>query len=468
MKDEPFYLTIPYRLWQGDALFKSEWHMSQLSSFLIYPLFSLYMRIWGSTEGIILAFRYIFTFIWGVATIIIFLRLSRISFRAACFSSLTFFLYTRAGIMALSYNTLGVMNLTLSLVISATSERYNKADALISGMLFASSVLCCPYLAVLYIFNTFLSLIRFLKSNYNLTKWKYQTIGIVTIAIFFCVFVLNRCNLYEIVQALPYIVMDSEHPGFYLFEKLESYYFDSLFFIPAFKYYVVFILIAALLGLSWKKSRKYSFILASLFFAYIEFTIVINPDCTLDYVMFPINILGLLSFIINPKRNRKLFFEIYLPGILYTLCLTFSSNTGFSAISCASSVSAVGSFILIDDYVNTIEHSISRNTFAHKIITISFCIIFVFQLASEAHFRFSVAYCEGPISQQKEFLNCGAEARLLVTELKYDYNTCLLEDTSSLRTDPELTSLLFITYDPWLYLETDKENAAPSAWFSGF
>ena len=35
--DESFYLTIPLRLTQGDALFVDEWHLSQLSSFLLYP-----------------------------------------------------------------------------------------------------------------------------------------------------------------------------------------------------------------------------------------------------------------------------------------------------------------------------------------------------------------------------------------------------------------------------------------------
>ena len=40
--DEPFYLTIPQRLFQGDSLFTQEWHLSQLASVLIYPFFALY------------------------------------------------------------------------------------------------------------------------------------------------------------------------------------------------------------------------------------------------------------------------------------------------------------------------------------------------------------------------------------------------------------------------------------------
>lgn len=41
--DEAFYLTIPHRLTLGDALIKDEWHLSQLSGFLIFP-FVNYIR----------------------------------------------------------------------------------------------------------------------------------------------------------------------------------------------------------------------------------------------------------------------------------------------------------------------------------------------------------------------------------------------------------------------------------------
>ena len=36
--DEAFYLTIPHRLTLGDSLFGNEWHLSQLSGFLLIPL----------------------------------------------------------------------------------------------------------------------------------------------------------------------------------------------------------------------------------------------------------------------------------------------------------------------------------------------------------------------------------------------------------------------------------------------
>lgn len=52
--DEAFYLTVPQRFNMGDALIKDEWHLSQLSGFLLMPFVWLFTTITGSTEGIIL------------------------------------------------------------------------------------------------------------------------------------------------------------------------------------------------------------------------------------------------------------------------------------------------------------------------------------------------------------------------------------------------------------------------------
>ena len=36
--DESIYIAIPYRILQGDAFLLQEWHMSQMSGFLVLPL----------------------------------------------------------------------------------------------------------------------------------------------------------------------------------------------------------------------------------------------------------------------------------------------------------------------------------------------------------------------------------------------------------------------------------------------
>ncbi len=67
--DEAFYLTIPYRMIQGDGLILHEWHLSQLSGLLLYPAVSLYLLIIGGTEGILFHFRILFTLCWAAGAV---------------------------------------------------------------------------------------------------------------------------------------------------------------------------------------------------------------------------------------------------------------------------------------------------------------------------------------------------------------------------------------------------------------
>ena len=58
--DETFYLSIPFRLVQGDALLVEEWNLSQLSALLLYPIMKVYLFLFKSTDGIVLSFRIIY------------------------------------------------------------------------------------------------------------------------------------------------------------------------------------------------------------------------------------------------------------------------------------------------------------------------------------------------------------------------------------------------------------------------
>ncbi len=67
--DESFYLSIPYRLLNGDSLLTNEWHVAQLAGFVVYPFIKVYFTLFHSTEGIFLAFRYIYLFVHLMVTV---------------------------------------------------------------------------------------------------------------------------------------------------------------------------------------------------------------------------------------------------------------------------------------------------------------------------------------------------------------------------------------------------------------
>ena len=58
--DESFYIATARRFWYGDAPVAQEWNLAQFFALFTAPLVGLFERITGSTQGIVLVFRYIF------------------------------------------------------------------------------------------------------------------------------------------------------------------------------------------------------------------------------------------------------------------------------------------------------------------------------------------------------------------------------------------------------------------------
>jgi hypothetical protein len=69
--DEAAYIAMPYRLWLGDRPLIDEYWVSQFPAILLEPFVATYIRLTGSTEGIILFFRHIYL-VFSIATALVF------------------------------------------------------------------------------------------------------------------------------------------------------------------------------------------------------------------------------------------------------------------------------------------------------------------------------------------------------------------------------------------------------------
>ena len=120
--DESFYLTIPRRLLQGDRLLIDEWHMSQFSGVLLYLPVLLFERLTGGTDGIYLAFRYLYVAVQCLAGAAVYLRFRQTHRQGAALGVLALVLYTPYSMNALSYNSMGVLLMALTGALLATAR----------------------------------------------------------------------------------------------------------------------------------------------------------------------------------------------------------------------------------------------------------------------------------------------------------------------------------------------------------
>lgn len=212
--DESFYLTIPLRLLQGDALLWHEWHLSQLSSVLLLPFVAAYRIFSADNAGMLLCFRYLFSAVQVLVALFVYFRLRKIKPVAALVSALGFAIFAPFGIMALSYNSMGIIAMVLCTVIWLTAEKHRGVQLFTVGLLFACAVLCCPYLAIGYVLLSTVCIVCFCrKEKAGFNDWLWITAGVVFSALLFSAFLLSRASLSQIFSALPHIMNDSEHPG---------------------------------------------------------------------------------------------------------------------------------------------------------------------------------------------------------------------------------------------------------------
>lgn len=476
--DESFYLTVPYRLYKGDALFLQEWHLSQMAGVLTYPAVWLYMTLHGSTEGIILAMRYYCTFVQCAAAVFIYFRLRRISWTGAAVAALSFALYTPFGIMALSYNSMGILALVVALVTVYTAQRYKRAQYVAAGLCFAAAVLCCPYLVAVYFLYLLVVLIRGLilrGRKAEMDVWMPQgavwvTAGAAAAAVAFFAFVLSRASLGEIVKAFPQILNDPEHPAI-SFSNHFKWFFSRIYkangaVATTYKWMLPLALVS-IFDRGRGKRRMWYFTVAAALTLVMQWQHYKHNDY-INHLMWSVNVLAVFVLILTrDKRVRGLFYTLWIPGILYAFCLNMTSNQGFYAIASASAVATVGSIVMIALFARELwqDRPAHLAWWRYGAVALAGALLVV-QLGTQSVLRYRSVFWETGMQTQIVQEEQGIQKGLIISEAWHGSYTWTLEKLQQIEAyEPE--KVLFLSKSTWYYLVTDYEICTYSAWIAG-
>jgi len=221
--DESFYIAFAHRLSMGDALLTDEWHIAQFTGLLLYLPLKAYVAIAGSTEGIVLFFRYIFVVMQSVVAFIIYGRLRKYGLYSL-FAALIYLLHIPLiTLMGMGYYSIGLAFVSIAGLLIATTTTFGKLTFFLTGLFFAVAVLCNPLLAFLYFVYTICVVIFEInqKSNCRLfgcpdisfskKTWLWMTLGIVFSAIIVLIFIFSRTSITQIIKNFPMFLTDPEH-----------------------------------------------------------------------------------------------------------------------------------------------------------------------------------------------------------------------------------------------------------------
>lgn len=482
--DEAFYLTVPQRFNMGDALIKDEWHLSQLSGFLLMPFVWLFTTITGSTEGIILAARVLYIIFHATVSIVIYTRIRKYGY-VSVFASVLYFIYTPYDIMAMSYNTMGLDFVTLAGVIMGTASYKKKLPLIVSGVAFAAAVLCCPYLAVAYILYGICVLIHtfiknketkfILKSELFAGKtFLFFSIGIFALASVFLVFVLTRVSIKEIFNYLPYLMTDPEHPQIALGTRFGMYFKSiynchSHFYIALFSYLVL--IVVMIIDRKRKSHRSIYLIVttAIVIFCYV----LLLPQLTYstyNAIMFPLIFIGITSYILCENKPKPLFASLFVLGIIYSFAICFSSNQYFYVISMVITASNIASYVFLAQLLREMKTTQDNIEYAVWVKRGSFLFV-AFMIFLQGAFQITVKaeHCfweSGNTSNLTAQIKNGPAKGIYTNVNNCNTYEQIYSDLQYYK-NKQKDKILFLTSRTWCYLAVDFPYGTLSAWISG-
>ena len=469
--DESFYLAVPYRILQGDALFLDEWHLSQMSSVLLYPFVRIYVGITGSTVGILLAFRYLFSCLWLFTALFVFFRTKEINRTGALAASVSFLIFAPYGIMGVSYNSMAISGLILCFVILLTAKTHLRFQWTVSGILLAVSVLCCPYLIFLYAAYLITVILLRKKQTYPVLQSKtfaFVTLGAVLTAILFFAFVFSRIGIKDMLASLPNILNDPEHA--FRTQMLLTFFYcilnscGTLSYICFGAYFVLYLLM-------WKdKTKEHGilyFIICILVTAVYESGLIVR-DTNISLVMFPLNMLGIAAMLLSGSGTvKKLFGTFWIPGMIYAYCISLSSNQRFHAVATASAVPLIASILMICVYLAE-NGGWKKGRAGIRLATGMIAVFLGLQISAETVIRYeTVFWDDSPVSEQTEEIGFGCEKGLLVSGHAYREYEPVYRDMESINNNGQISSVLILPGNSWAYLDCWKKTDAscsPGTW----
>ena len=479
--DEAFYLTIPHRLTLGDGLFVNEWHLSQMSGFLLIPFVWLFRTITGSTDGIILAARVVYILIHAGATVAIYTRVRKYGFFSV-FACALYFLYTPFDIMALSYNTMGVELLLLAGVLLATADYSKRLQLIFSGLAYAGAVLCNPYLAVLWLLYAACMGVHYLLRNtdtrfalksemFSLRSFLFFTGGVFALAAVFLIFVLVRTGFGGIFENLPYMLDDPEHPQIPFGKKLESYFKSWYEFQPHFRY-VLYAYGATLIAMIADRKRRLhrSVYLFATCACVAVSLLMLLPGCTsttYNHIMLPFIFFGVTSYILTENKPRELFLAVFVPGIIYSFCIHMSSNQYMYGISMVITVANFASIVFLGQLIAEMRQTPDNITYAKTIKMISLgavAAVIALQGGMEITAKAYHVFWDASPEQLTTEIVSGPAAGVLTTESNAQKYESVYADITDFM-NKENGNILLLTPRTWTYLAmNDYGYAAYSAW----
>ena len=503
--DEGFYFTIPYRLLLGDGLIVDEWNLSQFSSIITYLPLKAFCSVTGSTDGIILFFRFCYIISLMMTGAFVLFSLSRFSQReygrtgsrllfyvfSLC-AVAVFFSYIPATIPTLNYYTFSIMGLACLICLLFCYENKNPLRNIAAGLVFGMIVFVQPgcvipgLLFVIYTAATAVAaavgkkkeLPPFITGNIApncLIIAVWAACGLIVLIV-----ICTKEGVMDVFRSIPRLLDDPEHALRFQDSAIKHW----RFYLEAFTMYgkTNLILLAVLTALSAilrkYRNRTRPFFLSAyaivLLLIYLSVWKYVDSNQSIQAAVtrhgLPLYLSGPFFALISQKINTKLL-GMWLTCACFSLIYSLTSN---SIVFAGGIVAGMVSLLLLGDLLISITKNHDRTVGRHVIVIATTAAVFVSVAFEFQYFAYQWKHpiCESELScAAPEIIDTvipsGPHQGIMTSSRIANFYSCLLEDIRYIDSiSDEGDHLLVAGLEPWLYLATGINCASFSSWYS--
>ncbi len=485
--DESFYAVVPFRLINGDSLIRHEWNLTQFSSLFSFIPVYIWNAIKGSTEGLILFLRCVYLIIHTTiaTTTYIFFRKYK---GWAVVASVMFYLHAPYRFLAISYLSFFIIFLILlSFCLILIYQKKSITLYILTGVCYGICCICNPLFCIAFVFYLAIYVYRIIQEKkksleskiydcfFTKDTIKYFTYGILIVAIIAVLFYfLTGGTISAIPRNLGNILSSSEYGivSSSLFLKLVETFRYSV--TSSFGTSLVLPIIFIALKFDKKKmtnKHRLMYLSVSLLWSIVYIFGVMQQQ--VDYACgasLPFFVISTLCYCLTEKKNKTLFYCMYLPCLIGTVFQYLAANTHLFVLGAVVTTNNVAGTFFAMDLFNEMRIDYKENfkvterpkytVVCRNIIITSICVQILF---------YGLFYQHNQISRQDIVkATSGPYAGLYMEENQYDVYTATIDDLDYIKSiSYEDEPVLVVSFNNWMYLYLERPVATYTTWYQG-
>lgn len=458
--DEPYYISVPFRIMMGDGLLVDEWSLAQLAGVVLYPVFKIYWLLSGGmTEGIILNFRYIYILFQLLVVTVGYIILRKQGNKASMMC-LAYVLFVPAYIFTLSYNTMGYA--FVFLVCALWCEKRDNKSWFMIGVVLSLAVLCNPFLVALFAYIVVVTMVEDRKISKKLI-FLFLGIGLM-IAYFLCILFKNS-SIGEIIANIGYVVGDPTHAGRTLGQIVMQYVNGLVEVVSGANSFLNIELILCILVVIFRKRRWAGIFLVGsvlMVWPYIAAMYVVRTVYWSN-IMYPLIFSGFIAFVLLQERNKNIFVKMWIPGIIYSICMIFSSNTRMNAMNVGFAISTVASVFMLMAVVEDVKSNINIKKALYGTVIMATVLMLVYMESAFLREHIVSVAIHEDISDLTEVINKGPNKGLIVCpEQKLEYDRICSDLDLIVGIEEAEQGVIVCNRYTWQYFYVGKDIATSS------